>query len=447
MNWEILEYLASGTFGSIYKVKNRQTNQFAAYKKIHQNFNNEKDRHRIKRSFYASSKLKQTNCIKMLEWVENQNEFGFVMEFIEGKTISTLKNDSSTFSLLKVVDILIQVCNGLDALHGNNLIHRDLKPENILVNEKGIVKITDFDLAKIGSSDSVSNSSGFLGSVKYSSPEQCRNSSKIDHRSDLYSLGVIFYELVTGKVPFEGESFAQVGIAHLKSPVISPRKIIPELPTQIENIITKLLEKNPQNRFQSAREVTRVLSYFLNEETKETSTINGNLGEYLLPPTFTGRNSELQKLESTFTEVTNDKFKSILITGEIGIGKTKLWEEFQLGLTLQDVLVLSVNFTKDSDSYEVLKEIILQGIDSLSYKSAEEQAEFLGKFGWDLEEIAPEISKLNFMQRIKKTQKLSGNAKNFRLFEVITNFLKKLSKEFKALILFLDDLHFCSNLV
>ncbi|KAA3606368.1 MAG: tetratricopeptide repeat protein [Calditrichaeota bacterium] len=447
MNWEILEYLASGTFGSIYKVRNRKTNQFAAYKKIHQNFNNEKDRQRIKRSFFASSKLKQINCIKMLEWIENPNEFGFVMEFIEGKTISTLKNNSDSFSLPNIIDVLIQVCNGLDALHGNNLIHRDLKPENILVNEKGIAKITDFDLAKIGNSVSVSNSGRFLGSVKYSSPEQCRNSSKIDHRSDLYSLGVIFYELVTGKVPFEGENFAQVGIAHLKSPIISPRKIIPELPIQIENVIKKLLEKNPQNRFQSAREVSRVLSNFLNEKSKGKLKTNKNLGEYLLPPTFTGRNYELQKLESTFTEITNDNFKSIFISGEIGIGKTKLWEEFQLGLTMRDVLVLSTKFTKDSDSYDALKEIIFQGIDSLSYKSAEEQIEFLGKFGWDLEEIAPEISKLSFMHKIKKEQQLGGTAKNFRLFEVLTNFLKKLSKEFKGLILFLDDLHFCSDLV
>ena len=244
MHWQIIDRVAAGTFGTVYKVLHKETGDIAAMKLIHPSLNQEQERRRMKRGYIEASKISHPNCVKMIEWIKRDEEFGFIMEFVEGNHISILKGAP----LSQIIQVLIQVCNGLDALHSRNVVHRDLKPSNILLTADQKVKITDFDLIKMKEGTMSLTATGtFMGTVKYSSPEQCSDASRIDLRSDLYSLGVIFYELVTKQLPFDGENFMAVALAHLRSPLISPKQLLPDLPDSASLIIQKLLEKNPKN--------------------------------------------------------------------------------------------------------------------------------------------------------------------------------------------------------
>ncbi|KAA3605348.1 MAG: serine/threonine protein kinase, partial [Calditrichaeota bacterium] len=263
MTYEFISKIASGTFGTVYKVKKSTNGDFYALKLIHENYKNPKELKRIKRGFESAQKVSHPNCVKMIEWFEDKNEIGFVMEFVDSvetqKLASSKKNNSvletqNLASLKDKITKIIQIANGLEALHSQGIVHRDLKPANILETKDGQIKITDFDLIKIDNASTMTASGDFLGTLKYSSPEQCNNSTQIDSRSDLYSLGIIFYELLTGVCPINGESLGEIALAHLRSPIISPRQIIPDLPPKIEKVVLRLLEKNPKDRFQSASE-------------------------------------------------------------------------------------------------------------------------------------------------------------------------------------------------
>lgn len=415
MNWKIEQKLASGTFGTIYKVTHSRTGEVAALKLIHDSLLNE--RRRIKRGFIAASKVKHPNCVKMIQWIE-QEKLGFVMEFVAGRPISVLKNAP----LVKIIQAMIQVCNGLDALHSHQIVHRDLKPGNILITPKNIIKITDFDLIKLDTdATNLTMPETFMGTVKYASPEQCSDASRIDSRSDLYSLGVIFYELITGQLPFDGNHFTEIALAHLRSPVVSPQKIVPDLPDAIEGIIRKLLSKNPQNRFQTARQIAIDLNAFLNES--DMIGLESTEG-YLLPPIFAGRDEELRMLENVFTAVSRGSGKLFFIAGESGIGKTRLWQEFRLGLSLQRFPIFETQFTRQLSGYEPFRNLILKMVDSLRNRSQQEKAKIVGRLGWDLTQILPELSQMPFMKFLEKLPPLSGEASENRLFDALTNFIK-----------------------
>ncbi len=269
MDWEITEKISEGSFSNVYKVKHKKSHNIAAFKVIHQALHNERERRRFKQSFISTSKIVHNNCVKMIEWIETGDKIGFIMEYIDGKPISSLQYYKKEKNLNKIISIIIQISKGLRELHSYNLIHRDLKPANILITKDNIIKITDFDLVKIEDAVNKTIDGSFLGTVRYASPEQCTNSSRIDIRSDLYSLGIIFYELVTGKVPFDGESFAEIVYSHLKSPLISPKDLVSELPLQVEKIIKKLLRKNPKDRYSSAQELIKDLKKIIGIKTSK----------------------------------------------------------------------------------------------------------------------------------------------------------------------------------
>ncbi|KAA3602053.1 MAG: hypothetical protein DWQ06_07515, partial [Calditrichaeota bacterium] len=443
MEWEKLQEIASGTFGTVYKVQNVKTEEIAALKIIHQNFRNVKDKKRIKRGFESASKVTHTNCVRMLDWVETDSEVGFLMEFVEGKPIFLVGNKNFC-SLQETITKIIQICNGLEALHSQGITHRDLKPENILVTSEGKIKITDFDLLKLDDASALTMTGAFIGTAKYASPEQCKDAGRIDFRSDLYSLGVIFYELVTGRLPFNGKNFMEIALGHIRSPLISPRQYSPELPSEVEKIILKLLEKEPANRFQTAREVARALDKFLNQsEVFETESST----DYLLSPTFVGREKQLHQLENSFTKVTNKEGQSVILLGESGIGKSRLVEEFKIGLNLHKTINFSTKFRIEGSVFEGLQKLILEMLDSLRKISPEEQAEILGRLGYDLLKIAPQISEFSVSSYLKELTELSGNGAEFRLFDAFKTFLQNYSEFQKSsLVIILEDLQWADEI-
>ncbi|KAA3602812.1 MAG: GAF domain-containing protein [Calditrichaeota bacterium] len=435
-DWKILEKIAEGTFGSLYKVENPENEDFCALKIFHSKFQNAEDRKRFFKSFQNASKITHPNCVKIIDWYEQDSQFGIVMEFVQGKPISSLKrktDDSSVYSIGKIVQTMVQVCNGLSALHLQKIIHRDLKPENILLDKDLNVKITDFDFLKNIDATNLTTQGTFIGTVKYASPEQCEINTKLDQRSDLYSLGVIFYELLTGQVPFDGNNFAEIGIAHLKKELPKPENYFPQIPKEISKIITRLLEKKPKDRFQSVEEVISDLKDFL---LKNKIELYSSQVYTLFPSEFYGRKKELSKLQKSVSEVGTTKLT--LISGESGIGKTRLWNEFK---TQNNFTYFETDCQKESSIYGALQEIVLQAINSIkSYQDSQKTA-LVGNFGWDLVNVAVQVAQMPFMQNLEKLPELSGKEGEMRLFQTVGSTLRNVAEKLDSkLVIYFDNL-------
>ncbi|KAA3605227.1 MAG: NACHT domain-containing protein, partial [Calditrichaeota bacterium] len=266
-------------------------------------------------------------------------------------------------------------------------------------------------------------------------------SAKIDHRSDLYSLGVLFYQLVCGKVPFEGDSLAEIALAHIRTPLISPKQFVPDLPEVLNTVISKLLKKNPKDRFNSSQEVSKILDTFLKDGKVENLE---TFGDFLLTPGFVGRRKEFIVLNKIFSETTN-KLKTILISGEQGVGKTKLWKEFRLGLPQNTTLVFETKCRQNSNTFESLQIILTKALEQIENLSSKEQAEKIGRFGRDLSKILPQLESKLFYKHLPELQTLEGSDSELRLFEAYTTFLQNIHKENQTLVFFFDDLQWLNE--
>jgi predicted ATPase len=368
----------------------------------------------------------------MYEWISDK-EVSWVMEYIDGKPISSLKF-TDNHSLDQILRIMIQVCNGLIALHSRNIIHRDLKPENILISSEGIVKITDFDFIKTGFSEKKLGK--FIGTPEYSSPEHFISSYEMDTRSDLYSLGVILYELLTRELPFAGKNAKEIGDSHRLKPLVLPTKINPEIPKGVEKIIIGLLEKEPKDRYQHAHTVAKDILKEI--EDKKGIKLKSNVS-YLLKPKFVNRITPLKTLNELSEKLKNKNGKVVLILGESGIGKSKLVQQFFYHLQLQDIGFYKSICKTVEPSFNPLHKIFKN---ILSDKSLTEKKECFGEFGWDLVKFGI-LPKQDWMKKIKKPAALTGQNAEIRLFGAITDFLKKAAT--KPLVICIDDLHWADE--
>lgn len=186
------------------------------------------------------------------------------MEYVEGKTLKQLLKRRGSLTITEVIDIMSQVTDGMAHAHDSYIIHRDIKPQNIMILDNGMIKITDFGIAMALNSTQLTQTNSVMGSVHYLPPEQAAGKGSTI-RSDIYSMGILMYELLTGQVPYKGDNAVEIALKHLKEPLPSIRKILPELPQSIENIILKATAKNPQNRYKDAREMHQDIITALDE--------------------------------------------------------------------------------------------------------------------------------------------------------------------------------------
>lgn len=335
MKWHIQEKLGSGSFGDVFKVQHKTASTVAAFKKL--NLHGLQNKERIQNAFSKAKTIQHPNCVQMIEWVEADDTIGFVMEYVAGGSIEQLKGQSP----VPILHALIQICDGLHELHSNGIIHRDLKPSNILIDQTGTVKITDFDFIKISyscmeselESVELTRTGFFVGSLQYASPEQFFNMRAVDVRSDLYQLGVIFYELITGQPPFSSDS--ELMWQHMYKPPISPRRRVYNLPLAIDVIILRLLAKDTRKRFQTAWELKAALLTALADSDPDLNLqiSTGALDE----PDLLGRESTLEKLEYFYQETIHGGSRILLISGDPGMGKTRLWGHFHLKCRYSDI--------------------------------------------------------------------------------------------------------------
>jgi|LGVF01.1.fsa_nt_gb serine/threonine-protein kinase len=254
--YELIEKVGEGGMADVYKAKCHVLQRFVAVKILKSQFNEDDDFiTKFDHESKAAAQLNHPNIVNIFDvGIEGDIRY-IVMEYIDGITLKKhIRNKKEALDENEIIKFSMQIASALDHAHKNNIIHRDIKPQNIMITENGVVKVADFGIAKAISSSTIVHTKELLGSVHYSSPEQTRGSF-IDNRSDIYSLGIVMYEMATGRLPFEGDSAISVALKHLKEHILSPGKINSDLSEGLESIIIKALKKNPDNRYQNINEL------------------------------------------------------------------------------------------------------------------------------------------------------------------------------------------------
>ena len=251
--YEILEKIGTGGMSDVYKAKCHKLNRNVAVKVLKQEFSenaNFVSKFRIEAQ--AAAGLMHPNIVNVYDVGEESGIYYIVMELVEGITLKKYIEKKARLSYKEAISIAIQVCMGIEAAHNNHIIHRDIKPQNIIISKDGKVKVTDFGIAKAATSNTIT--SNVMGSVHYTSPEQARGGYS-DEKSDIYSLGISLFEMLTGRVPFNGETTVAIAIKHIQEELPSPREYVSEIPEAAEAIVLKCCQKSPDRRYQSMPEL------------------------------------------------------------------------------------------------------------------------------------------------------------------------------------------------
>lgn len=220
---------------------------------------------RFQREAIAASSLSHPNIVEMYDVGEDDGKYYIVMEYVEGKTLKSLIKKRGGLTLPEVIDIMTQLTSAIACAHDSNIIHRDIKPQNVLIKEDGIVKITDFGIAMALNSNELTQTNSVMGSVHYLPPEQA-NGKGATLKSDIYSLGIVMFELLTGQLPFKGDNAVEIAIKQMKNQIPSVCSINKLIPQSVENIILKACAKNPKNRYNTVVEMYNDIETCLDEE-------------------------------------------------------------------------------------------------------------------------------------------------------------------------------------
>ena len=246
--YEILEKIGTGGMAEVFKGKDHKLNRYVAVKVLKEEFrDNDGFVKKFKEEAQAAAGLAHPNIVNVYDVGDENGIYYIVMELVEGITLKNYIERKGRLTIKEATSIAIQVSAGLEVAHNNHIVHRDIKPQNIIISREGKVKVTDFGIAKATTSQTTTANA--MGSVHYASPEQARG-GYVDHRSDIYSLGIVMYEMVTGRVPFDGETAVTVAVKHLQEQMVPPSKYCPEIPYSLEQIIKKCTEKSPDRRYQ-----------------------------------------------------------------------------------------------------------------------------------------------------------------------------------------------------
>ena len=247
--YEIISKIGTGGMSDVYKAKDHTLGRFVAIKVLKPEFSEDVNFvTKFRTEAQSAAGLEHPNIVNIYDVGSENGMHYIVMEYVEGITLKTYIEKKGQLTFKETVSIAIQVARGIEAAHNKGIIHRDIKPQNIIISTEGKVKVTDFGIARAASSNTIS--ADVMGSVHYASPEQARNGF-VDGKSDIYSLGIVMYEMVTGRVPFDGDTTVAVAIQHLQEEIVAPSAYAPNLPISMEKIILKCTQKNPDRRYES----------------------------------------------------------------------------------------------------------------------------------------------------------------------------------------------------
>lgn len=314
--YQIIKNIGEGGMANVYLAHDIILNRDVAVKVLRGDLaEDDKFVRRFQREAISSSSLKHPNIVEMYDVGEDNGTYYIVMEYVPGKTLKNLIKRRGALTIPEVVDIMLQLTDGIKEAHNSYIIHRDLKPQNVMILDNGIVKITDFGIAMALNSNELTQTNSVMGSVHYLPPEQA-NGSGSTIKSDIYSLGILMYELLTGQLPFRGDNAVEIAIKHMKEPLPSIIAKNPTIPQSIENIILKACAKNPMNRYDDIIDMHNDLKTALNIENINAPKVVYKFNEDIRDDNFSST-KVFKEGDVTIDKKKNKGNKSIIIMTSI----------------------------------------------------------------------------------------------------------------------------------
>ena len=270
--YEIIRSIGEGGMANVYLAYDTILNRNVAVKLLRGDLaNDEKFVKRFQREAIAASSLNHPNIVEMYDVGVDEENYFIVMEYIDGITLKSLIKKRGALTVRETIDIMLQITSAIACAHDSYIIHRDIKPQNVMILDDGVAKITDFGIAMAMKATELTQTNTVMGSVHYLPPEQA-NGKGSTVKSDIYSLGIMMYEMLIGKVPFKGENAVEIAMKQINEPIPSVCKINPEIPQSVENIILKATAKNPKNRYEFVNEMHEDLKHALEETDSKRLT-------------------------------------------------------------------------------------------------------------------------------------------------------------------------------
>lgn len=309
--YQIIKTLGEGGMANVYLAHDLILDRDVAVKILRGDLaGDEKFVRRFQREAIAASSLSHPNIVEMYDVGEDNGKYFIVMEYIEGRTLKSLIKKRGALTISETIDIMLQLTSGLACAHDSYIIHRDIKPQNILILDDGRIKITDFGIAMALNSKELTQTNSVMGSVHYLPPEQA-NGSGATVQSDIYSAGILMYELLVGKLPFKGDNAVEIALKQMKEQIPSVRDYNPDIPQSVENIILKATAKNPKNRYQTAKEMHDDIKTALERKDEERIIFDYPEKEELAKVASRSKRHEDKNTEADEDKKTNRQLKIV----------------------------------------------------------------------------------------------------------------------------------------
>ena len=294
--YEIIDKVGSGGMADVYKARDQRLNRFVAIKVLKPEYSSDKSFvNKFRAEAQSAAGLSHPNIVNVYDVGDDSGLHYIVMELVEGITLKRFIERKGKLEVKEAVGIGIQIAQGMEAAHDNHIIHRDIKPQNIIISRDGKVKVTDFGIAKATNSNTITSNA--MGSVHYLSPEQARGGYS-DEKSDIYSLGVTLYEMLSGKVPFAGDNTVSVALLHIQGEAMPLRELDPEIPVSIDKIVQKCMQKRPERRYHSASELISDLK----------RAISNPDGDFVQIPAFVSSDSPTINISDDLNKIKNGAY-------------------------------------------------------------------------------------------------------------------------------------------
>src|SRR5437868_2099499 len=436
--------LARGGMGVVYRATDLELQREVAVKILPARNSSERDSGRFLREARAAAMLNHPHIVTIHDIGDEGGQPFFVMELVAGQTL----RDANLTALQEIVDIACQVCDALDHAHAHGLVHRDIKPENILiagsVTGHRTVKLADLGISVPLNGTRLTETGLIVGTANYMAPEQAMG-EPVDARTDLYSLGVVLYEIITGRIPFSGDHPLAVVSQHVNAPVVPPRAIRPDIPRALEAIILKLLAKSPADRYARGADVRDALSHSLDstdvaigEETNAEVVLLDALSRGRL----VGRAQELEAAKELWRRAKAGRSHGVLLSGGPGAGKTRLGREMFVNAAVQGAVTLSgaCYEYEAATPYLPFADAFKNWVRAL--KNPETLREICGEFAPQLARLAPEIERR--LGPFPERPPLPPHEERLLFFDAVAHAFRNLARA-NGVLFYIDDLHWADT--